>query len=739
MATDIPVVVPVLPPGETAGALALRTLAILDTPSEETFDRITRLAARLTGATASFLLFVDNGRFWAKSTYGMSLHELPHQDCFSLSAILGEGCLTVLDSHADARFARNVSARASGSTRFYAGVPVMMSGQPVGTLCVSDTKPRRRFPVSAEQNLLSLAAIVSEQLELKLLRAGTVPTNHASSVGEERYALASLAAWDGFWDWDIESGIVYYSPHWQAILGMDETERIDRLSHWIGRVHHEDRAQVIAQLTAHRTGRTSSFRSEHRIRHADGTWRWVLSRGHSLETSGGKATRMAGSMADVTESKTADPLTGLPNRLSLLDQIEKRLEQAATTGDWSFGVIFVDLNRFHQVNETLGERGGDATLIEAGTRLCSAARRTLKRDDFVVARVGGAKFILLLEGVKTDAMARETAASITVELSRSFEYQDAILIPSASMGIAMGASRYLHPEEILRDAETAMSQAKNEGAGGCIVFTTDMHERSAGRLQLYSNLRRAIDERELVLHYQPEIDLKSNEVIGFEALVRWNHPMRGLIPPSDFIPLAEETGLILPLGDWGMAEACRQLVAWRAISGTALDLRMSVNLSAKEFARPGLLERVSSVLANSGLGAESLRLEVTESSLMNDSDAALSTMRELREMGIGLHLDDFGTGYSSLNYLHRYPFDTLKIDRSFIQRLCDHKQSVEIVRTILYLADSLEMEVVAEGIETLPQLDQLKNLGCKYGQGFYFARALTAEAVEAALPSLRYG
>src|SRR5450631_172889 len=508
MATDIPVVVPVLPLDETSGLLALRTLAILDTPSEETFDRITRLAARLTGASASFLLFADEGRFLAKSTYGIGPYELLQQDCFSSSAIRGQGCFTVLDSDNDVRFALNRSVKVSGGTRFYAGVPVMMSGEAVGTLCVTDTKPRRRFPLSAEQNLLALAAIVSEQLELKLLRAGRVDPSPTNAVREERYALASLASWDGFWDWDIESGTVYYSPHWQAILGMDETERIGRLSHWIDRVHHEDRAQVIALLTDHRTGRTSSFRSEHRIRHSDGTWRWVLSRGHSLETSGGKATRMAGSMADVTESKTADPLTGLPNRLSLLDQIEKRLEHAAATGDWSFGVIFVDLNRFHQVNETLGERGGDATLIEAGMRLCSAARPTLKRDDFVVARVGGAKFLLMLEGVETEAKARETAASIAVELSRSFEYQDAILIPSASMGIVMAASRYLHPEEILRDAETAMSQAKNECTGGCIVFTTDMHERSAGRLQLYSNLRRAIDERELVLHYQPEIDLE---------------------------------------------------------------------------------------------------------------------------------------------------------------------------------------------------------------------------------------
>jgi len=281
----------------------------------------------------------------------------------------------------------------------------------------------------------------------------------------------------------------------------------------------------------------------------------------------------------------------------------------------------------------------------------------------------------------------------------------------------------------VRDADLAMYQAKVSGHSKPVCFTSGMREQTLKSLQLETELRHAIESEELVLHYQPEVDLASNRIIGFEALVRWMHPERGMISPSEFIPIAEETGLILQLGEWGLTSACQQVLAWSALGGDAFDLRVSVNLSAREFGQPDLIERVTRILEKTGVTGKNLSLEMTESSLMHDSDAALTTMQHLRGLGIGLHMDDFGTGYSSLNHLHRFPFDTLKIDRSFVMRMTQQRESHEIVNTIVNLARSLKMNVVAEGIETADQLAWLRSLGCHFGQGYYFAKPLAADAI----------
>lgn len=733
MATEILTPEEFQPWDEEPRIRALRKLLILDTPREDAFDRITKLAAECSRAPISMLSFVDENRLWVKSSFGTSVTELPREHAFGLNVIRERSCFVVLNAKEDPRFALNPLVRGVG-IRFYAGAPVMLSGHAVGVLCVMDGHHRRRYSLTAQKQLLSLAAMASDELDLRRLRAGEAPK--AADLPEDRYVTASLAMRDGFWDWDLESDVFYCSPRWQEILGFGGAECIDRLNHWLQRIHPQDRARVEVELADHRRGLTSVFRSEHRLRHRDGSWRWVVVRGNTVESRSGVATRMGGAMIDITEKKTADPLTNLPNRLCLVDRLEKRLETAAETGDWSFSLFMVEVDCCSLMIDALGQRGIEAGLIESASRLCACARELAPEGCFFAARIKKGRFALIVEGIDTKAQAEEAAAGIATTICSPFMYEKKMASPLASIGVVLGNRKYLHPEDLLRDAENALAVAAEEGSGGCAVFTEEMHQQSSGRLQLYSDLRRAIEERRLILHYQPEVDLKQNRVVGFEALVRWQHPERGLVLPGDFIPLAEETGLILSLGDWGLAEASRQLVEWGKLSSTPLDLRMSVNLSAKEFSRPGLLKRVASVLSSSGLSPENLRLEVTESSLIKGSDTALATMYGLREMGIGLHLDDFGTGYSSLNYLHRFPFDTLKIDRSFIQRVCYHKESVEIVRTILDLAHSLNMEVVAEGIETLDQLHCLRGLGCRYGQGYYFARPLAPEAVVGLLPFL---
>jgi diguanylate cyclase (GGDEF)-like protein/PAS domain S-box-containing protein len=545
---------------------------------------------------------------------------------------------------------------------------------------------------------------------------------------EQRYLLASRATRDGLWDWDLHTDTVYYSPRWQSIVGFDEHEVCDTLEHWTGRIHDADRPGVEAELNAHLSSSTGVFTSEHRIRHVDGTWRWVKAQGLAERDAQGHPLRVAGSLSDITPRKMADPLTGLPNRLLVLDRLEQRIERGHHSGNWNFAVLSVHLDRFKLINDTLGYSGGDALLIEISQRLQFELIDPLT-PRHTIARVGGGEFLVFLEDVSGEEEAFAAASTVKTALEPPFVYCGSDFSISASIGVVLAGPEYFHPEDLIRDADTAMHQARVSGCARSLSFNSTMREETVNRFQIEGELRHAMDDDQLMLYYQPEIDLSTHCIVGFEALVRWRHPERGILPPGEFISIAEESGLILPLGDWGLTAACQQILAWSALALSPVPLRVSVNLSAKQFARPGLVEQVASILATTGIDANLLCLEVTESSLMADADGALETMQRLRALGVGLHMDDFGTGYSSLQYLHRYPFDTLKIDRSFISRLNENKESSEIVRTILSLAQSLGMTVVAEGIETEEQLQCLKSLGCGFGQGYYFSRPLDVASI----------
>jgi diguanylate cyclase (GGDEF)-like protein/PAS domain S-box-containing protein len=546
---------------------------------------------------------------------------------------------------------------------------------------------------------------------------------------ELRLALAVEASVDGFWGWCPAENAAWYSPRWQQICGFEAQEHIAGSDHWLERVHSEDKPMVVADLRALQTGRAQRLKREHRVRHQDGSYRWVLARGVAERNAEGQVSRIAGSLTDTTERRMADPLTGLPNRLFFLDRLERRMELGRSQGDWNFAVVTLALDRFAMVNENLGYAGGDALLIETADRL----REVVTAPSFA-ARLNGAEFLLCLEKAGSFEQADRLAQEIHEELHRPFRWRNSRMTPGVFFGFARADAAYAHPEELMRDAESALIQARAGAQGNVVSYSSGMRERALERLRLEADLERAISAGELVLFYQPEYDLASGRIIGFEALVRWNHPQRGVIAPADFIPLAEETGLILPLGHWGLAEACRQIVAWRELTvgrraDRDVDLRVSVNLSAKQFSSQDLVERVQEILHQTSIPAGDLRLEVTETSLMGDAESALKTMQGLQSLGVGLHMDDFGVGYSSLHHLHRFPFDTLKIDRSFIGRISEEKGGEEIVRTILDMARSLRMKVVAEGIETAGQAEQLRAMGCPFGQGYYFAKPMTAGAV----------
>jgi diguanylate cyclase (GGDEF)-like protein/PAS domain S-box-containing protein len=419
-----------------------------------------------------------------------------------------------------------------------------------------------------------------------------------------------------------------------------------------------------------------------------------------------------------------DALTGLPNRALFLDRLEHRLALEKRRHQSSFSVLVLDIDRFKVINDSLGHVRGDELLVEVARRLQSCLR-----PADTVARLSGDEFTILLEDVASAADARNVADRLREELRVPFWLGAHEVFSGASIGIAHGSAAYAHPEDILRDADTALYRAKAQGRGRCVEFDASMHDRAVELLELETSLRRALERQEFHLHYQPVVSLSSGQITGAEALLRWKHPERGLVPPMEFIPLAEETGLIVEIGAWVLRGACRQMKEWQERLGQP-QLEIGVNLSSRQFQGPGLVAEVAEVLRATGLAPRSLRLEVTESLLMDKHPNVAQTMTELRAMGVRIDLDDFGTGYSSLSYLHQFPIDTLKIDRSFIHRIGASDDAVEIVNTILALASSLDMEVVAEGVETEQQLQQLRKMHCAYAQGYHLSRPIEASQFE---------
>jgi len=423
-----------------------------------------------------------------------------------------------------------------------------------------------------------------------------------------------------------------------------------------------------------------------------------------------------------------DALTSLPNRSLLNEKLKSAIERAGQREGHQFAVLFLDLDRFKNINDSLGHTIGDQLLVTLARRLEHSVR-----DMDTVARLGGDEFAILLEGIKSANDATYMAERLQKELASPFTLGGHEVFTTVSIGIALGETGYDHPEDILRDADTAMYRAKESGKARFEVFDTSMHARASNLLRLENDLRRALERQEFRVYYQPIVALETGHIAGFEALVRWQHPERGFIAPAEFISVAEDTNLIIPLGLWVLEEACRQMVRWQWQSTANKSLTLSVNLSGKQFTQPDLVERIEGILEETGLDPRRLKLEITESVVMENAEAAIAMLVRLKALGVQLSIDDFGTGYSSLSYLHRFPLDTLKIDRSFVNLMNESADNSEIVRTIRTLAGNMGMEVVAEGIETLGQLTRLMELNCEYGQGYLFSKALAAEAAEALL------
>ncbi|MGA7351446.1 MAG: EAL domain-containing protein [Acidobacteriaceae bacterium] len=544
---------------------------------------------------------------------------------------------------------------------------------------------------------------------------------------EERYAIAARGSSDGLWDWRLETGQVYFSARMNAMVGEREVERWESPKELFGMIHPADRERVHAEFGAFRASERTAFEIECRLKHSNGGYLWVLARGTAVWDENGQIVRAAGSVNNITKRKTTDPITGLCNRLSFLDQLQAAVE-AGPREERHYAVLVLSLDHFRMVNDSLGHPASEELLAQVAGRLRSMVRASGR--EVVVARTGEDEFGILLTELRQTCDAESVARS-TLELLREPYYVEGRRLPvGARMGIAFG-SPYDRGEELLRNAETAMYNASTKENGEFSIFNPSMRERAVARLDVVMGLRRAIEANQLRLRFQPLVSLRERRIVGFESLVRWQHPDRGLLPPAEFIPVAEESDLILEVGEWVLREACRQMADWQERLAPDPPLTLGVNVSARQMSDPGFAELVRRVLAKTGMDARRLRLEVTETSLATDSGQLLATLRALRRMEISMVIDDFGTGYSSLSYLQRLPFQILKIDRSFTRELSAEDGSPEFVRTIIQLARTLKMKVVAEGVETADQLPRLTALGCDLVQGFYFGKPADVEQTEA--------
>lgn len=528
--------------------------------------------------------------------------------------------------------------------------------------------------------------------------------------------------------------LLYLNPAAERVLGYGVSEFLVNPNLWVEIVHPEDRHWVEQSMATLVT--EGSFDIEYRIVRPEGEIRYLKNRSTLARNALGEPDHIDGIIYDITEQKRTehklwfdafhDLLTGLANRDAFMEGVEKALAAAKSDHQCQFAVLLIDLDRFKVINDSLGHAAGDQLLMAAARLLENAVRTT-----DLVARFGGDEFTILLEGITDEAEAILISERIQAMMAQPLQLAGHRVELSASIGIALGAVDYDCGASLVRDADIAMFRAKELGRARYEVFQPNMHLRALQRLQIESELRDSLAKHQFRLYYQPLVDLRNAQLKGFEALIRWNHPKRGMLAAGEFIPIAEEAGLITTLGDWVLQEACQQLRVWQEQFPLAAGLTMSINLSSPQLHAPGLLERIDALLDQIGLSGETLHFEITESLLLLDNPEVLERLQAIRQRAIKLCVDDFGTGFSALGYINQFPIDVIKIDRSFIQAMQAKAEKVELVRTITQLAHSLSMEVVAEGIETEAQWEQMRSLHCEWGQGYLFAKPLDRDAATA--------
>ena len=567
--------------------------------------------------------------------------------------------------------------------------------------------------------------------------AGGITQNIVSDV--ERRALALTGAGDMIWDWDVSSDRIFTSPETEALLGLKRGTLEGAASRWLEVLHPLDRDRFRASLDSVLEQRRGRLMQDFRLRTPDGHFLWFALKARPVVGSDGEVVRLVGTLTDVTEFKTAeerllhdavhDNLTGLPNRQLFIDRLESVLAFSKSDTGLRPTVVVIDLDRFKQVNDSVGIAVGDSILLTLARRLA----RLLKPQD-TLARLTGDQFAMIVLSEKDPTQLIQFAETIRKTLRAPITFNDREIFLTASIGLALGDGQSTRTEEVLKDAELAMYHAKRIGGDRIEVFKPAMRARKTDRLTLESELRRALEREEISILYQPIVRLEDRSVAGFEALARWDHPKMGRMSPSEFIGIAEEIGLIVDLGLFMLERTARQLGAWQRTVKLREPVFASVNVSSRQLLRHDLIHDLRTVLSRSAIARGTLKLELTESLVMENPEHAAQLLTRIRELGAGLALDDFGTGYSSLAYLQRFPFDTIKIDQSFVRTNNKGTRPV-ILRSIIALAHDLGMDVVAEGAETDSDAVELFQLGCEYAQGYVFGEPMTAEAAKEMLLS----
>ena len=650
----------------------------------------------------------------------------------SLSAYVFRKGESMLFTHEDAQRLIEAGEVESVGTDspIWLGVPLKTPDGAIGVLVVQDYENSDTYSQQDVELLTSVADQIAMAIERK--RA-----EEALRLSQERFQLITRATSDAIWDWNLWTDELWWNEGFQKLFGYSGDEIGSDLSSWSERIHPDDAERVSRDIHRHIESGKHNWTDEYRFRRRDGSYAFVIDRGYVVYNSEDNPVRMLGSMMDVTERKSLedqlthqalhDPLTKIANRALFKDRVDHVLSKLARSKT-ELAVLFLDLDNFKAINDSLGHAAGDKLLVCVAERL-----QDCLRNADTAARLGGDEFAVLVESMYRHDEAMMIAERILSVFRQPFVIEGKEIYVATSIGIAGNSSEAPSSEELLRNADLAMYLAKSQGKGKYVVFEAKMHEALMERIELEEELRRGIEERQFVIHYQPILDLGSNKMVGMEALVRWMHPRLGLLAPMKFIPLAEETNLIVPLGEWILAEACRQVQSWRNEYHGDLDVSVTVNISIRQFQQKELVDIVSRSLEDSGLPARSLILEITESFMMQDTEATIAKLHELKKIGVRLAIDDFGTGYSSLSYLQRFPIDILKIDKSFIDKLGQGREGNAVTRAIIMMGDSLNLKTIAEGIEHPEQIDELQLLGCESGQGFHFAKPLTVSDMDAFL------
>jgi diguanylate cyclase (GGDEF)-like protein/PAS domain S-box-containing protein len=718
--------------------------------------RVTKKKLVVAFNTAVFLCSTFMTGMVLRSLFG-SITELTAQE-FSATFLLALSLMGIVQYAANSGFVATAVALRSGEQiwkmwhenflwtsltyfagAFAAGIIAKMTGA-IGFFAFLATAPIIAIIYFTYCTYLKNVEAAAKQAELAQTHVEQLNQHIAE---QERISSALKESEEHFrtaFDHAVGMALVSPDSHWLevneslcALLGYTQ-EELQAVS-FRTIIHQEDLGLTLVKIQELLEGVIKSFQLENRYIHKQGHFIWVLSSASVVRSEDGKPRHMVFQVQNISDRKQAeeqihyaafhDALTGLPNRTLLSDRMSMAVERAKRVSDYKFAVLFIDLDRFKVVNDTMGHEMGDKLLVNLSHRLKECVRAV-----DTVARLGGDEFAILLDGITDPEIVIEIATRIQESLSQPFDLDGQEFFTSASIGISFSSMGYDRPEDILRDADTAMYRAKANGKARHEVFDLGMHTRAVESLRLENDLRQGIEKGEIQPHFQPIVSLPSGEITGFEALARWEHPERGLISPADFIPLAEDTGLIVPLGMSIFKASCEQLRHWQGMFSTETPLTMSVNLSAKQFAQKTMVEEIRKIIRDCQIDPGCIRLEVTEGIVMENAAAAIDTLKQLKSIGVQLSIDDFGTGYSSLSYLHRFPFDILKIDRSFVSRMNTDKDSRSIVETIITLAKKLGKSTVAEGVETEAHKSQLSEYLCDFGQGYLFSKPLNSHDAE---------